>query len=644
MSANAIARAIEGVNKLFNNVNKVDSSDKFLDEGVKTPNEELGVFSIQKNDEDLIKIAENYEKSWKSYYDAKKETFDKNMSYYLGVKYGSNKERISQNSAGNLIFEAVETLIPASLGKNPEPLVFPSTNKKGDLAMYLASDIKTMLQYHTKIKKLRKILFKLVRGWAIYQIGCLKHGWDEDLDDISTTLINPENLILDPDSWIDEKCEYTGYVIGEKVSIRAEEFISKYDVPQKVVDEIKSETKNQLSNKIIFTEWTTDDFVFIKYKKNIIDKYPNPNFIQIEDQVKLNEAGIDVKNHFKKPKKNYTFLSVFSLGKQPFDETGLIEQNRPNQDIINSRITQIDYNVTRSNNAIVFGGNLNQEQADKASAALTKGHNIYLPGDDVNKNIKYLPAQSIPDSHFNFLETVKRDSRSSFGITGISPTELKKDIPVRGQILNQSFDTGRINGSIGEAIEGVVENVFNWWYQMYKVFYTEEKYASFYGDQEVNKFVSLSRTKLNEDMVISIAPNSLLPKDEVSLANQTMELYKLQAIDLETLYQKLNFPDPHKLAGEVWLSKLDPLTFIKLKYPDIAQQIQQSQIENAQLQQQTTTAQDIQQGGSPKEQPIPSPGTSIGNDADPFSNTTSEEDVSREETPANFSGVSLPPI
>ncbi len=148
-------------------------------------------------------------------------------------------------------------------------------------------------------------------------------------------------------------------------------------------------------------------------------------------------------------------------------------------------------------------------------------------------------------------------------------------------ILNQSFDTTRIGGGIGDALEQVADNVFNWWVQMYYVFYDVPHYAAILGQLKAVEYVEFSNFGLQKRLVVSVSPNSMKPKDEVTEMNQAMALWDKGIMDPKTLYTILDFPDPQKTAEQAVLWRLDPQMYMQLNFPEMAAAMMQRQAEAA---------------------------------------------------------------
>lgn len=362
-----------------------------------------------------------------------------------------------------------------------------------------------------------------------------------------------------------------------------------------------------MGTKVTYTEWWTDEYCFSTYKDEVLDKHKNEYFLYAEETGEMDELGMPIfsspRNHFASPKKPYTFLSVFSLQEQPHDITGLIEQNIPNQNKISKRTEQIDNNVSQSNNGIAFSElNFNQQTAKQAADALTNGvGKVLVPaGGPISEAIVRIPASSFPDAAFKDLENSEEHLRSSWGIQGISSQPQTTDQTARGMILNQSHDTSRIGGGIGDAVEQVARNVFNWLVQLYCVFYDEKHFAAVMGIGKAVQYAEISARDIDRQLIVTISPNSMKPKDEISTVNMAQTLFKIGAIGPKVLLETLDFPNPDDAAADGILYKTDPNLYMQLNFPELASRMQQMAMQSAQAQQAQPNVEQIDTS-----QPIP---------------------------------------
>lgn len=616
---------IKGVQDLISNpTNKVSS-------GVPTAEgpigNKYGVLKLELEDDELLKMRAEWEKDYATYEAKIKEIQNRNKESYIGKR--PNGQWLTDYDlpiAANLQFEAEETFLAAALSKNPEPTVYSDDTPEGDT---IARSVRVMLAYHADELVLKRKLALMVRQWSIYHLGVLKHGWNSKVNDVTIQNRKIQDFIFDKKGYVDAYGDFIGY-LGERITVTADKLIEMFpDHKQYISDSVDG----KLGTEVQYTEWWSadDTFTFITYQEKVLDKYKNPFFNYPEEvlapdgQPMLDEMGqpmmTEARNHFGIPKKPYTFLSVFSLQEQPHDITSLVEQNIPNQNRIRRRTEQIDYNANAANNSYAFSGdNFNEETAKQASTARAKGNPILVPsGKPMGEAIMPLNAQDLPRSIFSELEIAKTDLRQSWGVLGMTTQPADEDTTARGQILNQQNDSTRIGGGIGNAIEQVADNVFNWLTQMYYVFYDEPHFASVLGVTKSLEYVTLQNSQLTVPLLVSVSPDSLRPRDQITEINLAQALFDKGVIGPKTLLKMLSFPNPDDAAADGLLYKIDPMMYMQLNFPEFAQQIQM-------MQQQAMMAQAATGGMTPEQ------------------TTEPEQNIARDPANAGLDQVKLPPL
>ena len=590
-----VAQNIAGVQSLVGSkLNKTLSGASVQDEGADGDLEDE--LTLKLSDEELISGAKRKALKYQGYETKLRLRQEACKTYYLGKqKEGNSVATDGLGISANLLFEAEETFLPAVLAKNPEPVVYSDGTPEGNK---LSNDIKTMLTYHADVLVLRRKLSIGVRNWSLDFLACWKHGWDNEIKEITTEVRDTKKMIFDVDGYVDAYGDFIGD-IGERITVTASRLIELFPKKRQYITEM---VKGKLGTDVTYTEWWNDNYCFYTFKDVVLDKHKNPNFNwpqKIEGIDLMGEPTQEEqpgKNHFARAKKPYTFLSVFSLGQQPHDVTSLIEQNIPNQRRVSRRTEQLDFNLSRANNSQIYSeNNFNQETAKQASRAFILGHPVLVPsGGAIGEAIHDMPAQSAPDSFFRELENSKLDLRSIFGTVGITSQPQNEDTTARGMILNQSHDSSRIGGGIGDALEQVADNIFNWWVQLYYVYYDEPHVASIMGNLKAQEYVQLSNQEFNSRIVVSVSPDSLKSHDEITEINQAIQFYQMGAIGPKTLLTIANFPDPESSARDGVLWKVDPQAYLQMNWPDLAQQLQAMAQQQAQAQQAAQGVQPMQ--------------------------------------------------
>lgn len=534
--------------------NKVkDSPD--IEEGVDGDYEDN--LELPMSDEELLTLKREWESKSDGYYPKVKARQQRNKTYLKGKQrnFSAQEDRVVSK---NLLFEATATFVPAALAENPEPVVFSDNTDEGKAA---SNDLKTMLQFHAKTLGLRQKLGVLVWQWSEYFIGAVKHGWEpnideetgEDTGDITTELRKPQNLVLDPDGYVDEFGDFHGW-IGDRIEKKASWFIEKFP---KHATYITLKVNGKLGTRIVATEWWEDMYCFTTFGDIVLDKHKNEFY----------NYGEGASNHFAKPKKPYTFLSVFSLQEEPYDFTNLIEQNIPNQDRVNDRDDQISKNLASAQNGILLSGqSFNVENQEQAVQSFYEEGMVVIPDGNMDA-IKRVPANPLPDGIMESQASDMDSLRGIYGTKGLVPNQNPEEA-VRNNIMNEQHDSSRIGGGVGDRLEIVSENIFNWWVQLYCKFYDTAHYGAVMGNAAAIEYVSLTKDDMERKFVVTVSPNSMAPKDEVSERNEAIQLADGGWLDPINLFKALDDADPVNTAKMVTMFRTNPQLYMQTFFPE----------------------------------------------------------------------------
>lgn len=583
MEETSFTANVRGVSDLVESgVNKITSSGNYNPEGVE--GEKIDVLSLPMSDEELLKLRDEWESRYAPYESRILPIFKRNLLSYLGRRPDNSLPSDTDVVAANLQFEAEETFLPAALAEDPAPFVYSDNSPEGNA---ISEAVQTMLQFHADQLLLRRKLGVMVRQWSIYQLGVLKPGWNGAINDVALDNRKIQDFVFDPDGYVDVHGDFSSW-IGERITVTAEKLAELFPDDAGYICLL---VENKMGTECVYTEWWNDDYCFKTFKDKVLEKHRNEYF-NYEEEGEPDEFGMPTmttpRNHFAVPKKPYIFLSVYSLQERPHDITGLIEQNIPNQNLVTHRTIQIDDNLSQSNNGLAFSeNNFNQETAKQASNALTRGvGKVLVPqGGPIGEAIVRIQAPGLPGGFFDDLENNKNMLKSSWGTQGISSQPPQKDVTARGMILNQSHDTSRIGGGIGDVIEqSVARSVFNWLVQLYMVFYDEEHFGAVMGVGKAVEYKTLSAQSIDRQLIVGVTPNSMKPKDAVSKMNQAQNLFQIGAIGPKILLETLDFPNPDQAAADGVLYKLDPMSYMKLNFPEEAQKLEQMAMQQAQAQ------------------------------------------------------------
>lgn len=557
-------------------INKVDGKELQKAEGIissLTPE-----LSLETSDEVLIKLKKQWIKGWEGTQRTLHVKQKDAESYWKGKQHDSffrddgnvlTGEDDSPNHAkiDNVIFEALETFLPQATRMNPEPIVVTDNSEEG---RELADKVRKMLIYLADIRQFRLKIKNMVRQWALYYLGVIKVGWDFVEEEITMVVVRPQKLILDPDATIDERGVYLGSYIGEFRQDRAKQLITRFPDKKEFITKF---VQGKLGTKLQYIEWWADDeenggqILFWTLRDEVLGKVRNPHWNYPEEREVTDGFGavttesFTPTNHFRTPQFPYTFLSVFNLGKKPFDETSLIEQNLGNQDKITKRYRQIDINVDGMNGGWAISGELSgitQEQAASAIQAFRDGRGVWIPQGNVANAVQRMVGSGLPTDVFTDLQDARNQLRNIFGVSGSSPEGTKQEQTVRGKIIVAQQDQSRIGGGVSEFIAQVADRVYNQFVQFMYVYYDEEHIASIIGRGSSFETVNIRNSDLNRKLTVSVKEGSMIPKDPLTQANQAIDLASAGLIAPLTLHERLDDPNPEETTRELVKFQTNP--------------------------------------------------------------------------------------
>jgi len=110
-----------------------------------------------------------------------------------------------------------------------------------------------------------------------------------------------------------------------------------------------------------------------------------------------------------------------------------------------------------------------------------------------------------------------------------------------------------LNRGVARLADGLV--------QMMKMFYTEEHVIKILGKDGTITFLSFSRDDIEDGTVINVKSGTPVMLDPIGRHNQAIQLWQLNAIDPETLFERLDFADPQAAAQKLFAWKNNQLVF-----------------------------------------------------------------------------------
>lgn len=553
--AQGIFNAVKGAMGLMDDYNKVS------DVGSSGPNNGVGGEEPIEEYQSKYTLAQakamraGWKQLYSTYYGGVEKKQKLAYDYWLGKQRTDPLETIDgHDTVDNQIFPALETFLPIANRANPDPVVQSDSSPQG---VELAKNVKNALVNWADTHKLRMKLKKGTRNWALSLVGVWFMTYNVLTQEIECEALKVKDLYLDPDGHWDESALFTGDWIGRKKKVSAGVLSEMFP---KFSEKIKELAGGSLVKKLNHEEWWykgTDVFYFVE--EECVGTFKNPNWNydgeqQVENPDTEAPTAIPVigRNHrFGKnaPQAPFIGLVVFNTDEGPHDETSLILQNIPMQDVVNKRFRQIDKNADSQNNgALASGDAFTKEQAAEAATFLRKGGTVWVPNGDVNTAWKRDAAPSLSPDIYQQLSDSRAEVKNSFGTAGSTAEGVQQEDTVRGKIMVNQSDSSRIGGGVTESIEQVADTIYNFVIQFMYVFYDEPHMIQVMGANGAAETISIRNTDFTMDVNVTVKDGSLIPKDPLTERNEAMDLWSAQAIGLPELYTRLDFADPMESA------------------------------------------------------------------------------------------------
>ena len=438
----------------------------------------------------------------------------------------------------NRLFMVIETMIPILTTNIPEPQI------EGDIDNEIREKLVKILKiaYEIKQKMSRKVR-KFVRNWSCYRIGILKYRWQEGF---VTEVINPKKIGFDPLVDSLEKADY----VYEYMEDTLEDLVIKFPRAKKKILDFYGVGREK--SKVRYVEFWGDKGKWVCWKLGdiILDKKKNPNFDYTGSQKKIiDENGEETFNQstnnlFKQPKFPYIVGNYFQLGDSLYDNTSLIEQGKALQDAVNKRKNQIS-DIIDLNKRVWIASSMSISRDDFQVFLNKTGENgVWLDRGDISQ-IQAISGQMDANA-FNDLAHSINEIDNVLGTHSTTRGERAQQETLGGRQLLIGADYSRLGALMEDLVEQTVEDWYNGYLHMMKVF-SQEDFEFSFGEETIQ----LNKEDIPEGITVMVKKGSTLLVDRSQRMEMAKELAKTDMIDPETLYQEMGYAKPQERAQKL---------------------------------------------------------------------------------------------
>ena len=575
--------------------------------------EERDILDLEIDDKEFVRTANDLirksEDFYKVNYDLKNRR-KRNEKYLFGRQIKDLKLKpYNAKYSYNFIYEAMAYLKPIALSKMPDLMVKPGTDSPE--AKQSADLISTLVDSDIKTEEARKLLGLAFKHLPVYYTGVMKAFWDPEKGkdgDYYFKNVVADNVVFDHTASTNNPDDMS--FVAEEVEYSVKEVVMRF--PNKEADlyqELRSsgvftDTTNEKSEigmgtkfkiwEIWFTwyqkkgkEFERLEGVAWYYKNLVLKKMKNPNwdwegeehvfsydkpidenalrdqmFSQMMGMMPQMQTQKTFHNHFESPQKPYYFMGYDQWGKQPLDETSIIEQALYLQDNTDKRGKQVTEMLDRARGKHIFSSDSGLKKEDIEELDMANPEEDLLVEGDVKAVHAFIQGEQPSPAA---IQDITASSNRGFAIMGVNSTlrgDVQTDVATTNQIAREA-DFTRADDYVEDTINNAARWRANWIMQFVKLRYTEDHYVRLLGPDGTIAFNRINRDLVDDGQEIIISASGT---DKMKAQQKAMDAAKLGVIDPYNFFKDAGYSDPKGRTAALMEFKLNPNAYA-LQYP-----------------------------------------------------------------------------
>jgi len=509
------------------------------------------------SDSQLSKLADNCWLSAETVAKVISDTYKRNTVYYDNSndleRLPTHIRKVSARShrvRSNRIFRDTESVINGVIANPAKPNVMTGGNTP-ESAMLSETVEKHLLNRYSEIDlkgEIRRGLRHLYFGRLIV----MKPYWDAAKNDWCAVALDPRKVRISKKAVKEDDADF----IIEEVDTTLDQLIARF--PEKEEDILKKfgnlEPVEWPTTDVTYRECWLGNSLVCKYQEIILDNRKNPYWdwdgiwLNDEEQKMMETGTVDMEsvagqqderkllmaakngevkpeaevplddvnlnafyfNHFDRPRKPYVFATILNDERCPVGRTSFIEQAIPLQESLDRRKRQIDENAQFVNGWLkVDSSVMTKEQAEKIG--YDTGGLVY--GKGVLNGVARETGTALPQFIFQDMEDSRNEIDNIMGATSAFRGEREGRETKAGRLalIEQSY----LNlNELVQVVDFVHSELFNWFYQLMKLNYTEAHYTKDIGRDGAVIETQLQRNSLTGNATIRVIPGRTLPEDK----------------------------------------------------------------------------------------------------------------------------------
>jgi hypothetical protein len=511
-------------------------------------------------------LIDNRWRSSDTVWDIVEKTYNNNLKVYKNdPEWLLNIPKKKSKVRANRVFVDMESVINSLIANLPKPLVLTGR----DTVEAKAVSAKQEKYFQTKYteRNVKETMRKGLRNLYLSRLIVLKPFWNAKLNDFDVKAIDPRKVRFSKKASKEEDSEFAIEEIEDNLSALLRRFPSKKDEILKAYGLENDEDILVENPEVKYLEaWCWDYVIFkLKDKNTILGCIRNPYWdwdgllVTPEEQESIKSAEGDVRrdlfrgiraeqegrvaqkkaydeqakamlageiplaedmqeeisleaylfNHFDRPRKPYIFATLFNNEDSPIGQTDMISQATPLQENIDETKRDITQNAKLVNGIIKVDSSVMDKADAQRMRFETEG---IIWGKGAVNGVQRETGPALPAFVVENMQDSRREiddiMAASSAFKGIR--EGQETRGGRLALIDQSFL--RLNELV-QVIDYVNYELFNWFYQLAKVRYTEHHYSKTMGKAAAVELIDLIQDDFEDGSEIRVIGGKTLPED-----------------------------------------------------------------------------------------------------------------------------------
>jgi len=512
----------------------------------------------QLSDKQLCNLVDNRWNSSETIWTIVEKTYNTNLKIYKNEPdYLDNIPRKKSKVRANRIFVNQETVINSLIANPPKPLILNGRDTPEAKALSVKQEKYFQIKYDERNTK--EIIRKGLRNLYFGRLMVIKPFWNTKINDFDAKVIDPRKVRFAKTATKEDDSEFAIEEITDNLSAVIKRFPEK---KKEILERYgySSDADVLVDNKEVkYKEAWCWDYVIFKMDNIVLGKIRNPYWdwdgLQItkgeEDQLKQAEGeerrnllsgirgaqgereaynkakkeGTELPvleyggealeldayyfNHFDRPRKPYIFATLFNNENSPVGQTDMITQSAPLQENIDETKRDITQNAKLVNGIIKVDSTVMDKADAQRMRFETEG---IIWGKGAVSGVQRETGPALPAFVVENMQDSRREiddiMAASSAFKGIR--EGQETRGGRLALIDQSFL--RLNELV-QVIDYANYELFNWFYQLAKVRYTEHHYAKSLGKAASIEILTLMQDDFQDGTEVRVISGKTLPED-----------------------------------------------------------------------------------------------------------------------------------